>query len=217
MHLPATRIAALLSPVVLVAGSARAELPVSRALEQVVTAPAPGERSETLIEGSVEHGGYGGPRVSFGRVAGHDAVHVGGEGGWIVNHRFILGGAGYGLVTDQPAPGALSATDDLKMGYGGVLVGYTLLPQRVLHATFTALVGAGGLTTENRTSHSGSDHSDSFFVLEPAATIELNVVQHFHAGIALSYRWVRGVETDGLSNSDLSGLFGSMVLKFGKF
>jgi len=28
---------------------------------------------------------------------------------------------------------------------------------------------------------------------------------------------VRGVETDGLSNSDLSGLFGSMVLKFGKF
>ena len=25
------------------------------------------------------------------------------------------------------------------------------------------------------------------------------------------------VETDGLSNSDLSGLFGSMVLKFGKF
>jgi len=56
MHLPATRIAALLSPVVLVAGSARAELPVSRALEQVVTAPAPGERSETLIEGSVEHG-----------------------------------------------------------------------------------------------------------------------------------------------------------------
>ncbi len=45
------------------------------------------------------------------------------EGGWIVNHQSILGGAGYGLVTDQPAPGMFADTDQLTMGYGGVLLG----------------------------------------------------------------------------------------------
>jgi hypothetical protein len=47
--------------------------------------------------------------------------------------------------------------------------------------------------------------------------VEVNVATHFRFGVAVSYRWFRGVETEGITNSDLSGVFGSMVLKFGKF
>ena len=54
-------------------------------------------------------------------------------------------------------------------------------------------------------------------MLEPAATMELNVIRNVRAGLGISYRWVRGVDTDGLTNGDLSGVTGSMVLKFGKF
>jgi hypothetical protein len=184
-------------------------------LRQVETHPP--ERDQVLIEGQVEHGGYGGPRISFGRTAGHDAINVGGEAGWIINRRFIVGAAGYGLVTDQPGPGAWAATDNLTVGYGGMMLGYTLLPEKLVHPTITALVGAGGLGLREHGTHDKTDLGDAFFVLEPTATVELNVAAHFRFGVAVSYRWVRGVETAGITNSDLSGVFGSMIVKFGKF
>jgi hypothetical protein len=184
---------------------------------QISTETPERQADETLVEGKTEHGGYGGPRVAYGRIAGHDAVQVGAEGGWIVNRRFILGGAGYGLATNQPAPGTWAATDNLTFGYGGALIGYTLLPEKLVHATFTALVGAGGLGTRALGSNAATDLADSFFVFEPAATIDVNVARHFRLGVAVSYRWVSGVETTGITNSEMSGVFGSMILKFGKF
>ncbi|HUJ25903.1 MAG TPA: hypothetical protein VLW85_07795 [Myxococcales bacterium] len=198
--------------VLLSAAAARAD-----GFRQITTAAPAGEKEDVLIEGEVEHGGYGGPRVAYGRVAGHDAIDVGAEGGWIVNHHFILGGAGYGLVTSQPAPGVLATTDDLRMGYGGGMIGYTIFPQRLVHATFTVLIGAGALASQPHLGTATNDLADSFFVCEPAATMDVNVARHFRFGLAVSYRFVRGVDTSGLSNGDLSGVFGSAILKFGKF
>ena len=178
---------------------------------------APAEPEETLMSGEVTHGGYGGPRVAYGRVAGKDAVFVGGEGGWIVNHQFIIGGGGYGLATQQAAPGEFAATDDLSFGYGGFMLGYTLFSDKLFHGTLTALVGAGGIGSHRRGSGDASSLQDAIFVLEPAATFELNVARFFRTGLAVSYRWVRGVESAGIGNADLSGVMGSLVLKFGKF
>ena len=184
-------------------------------LRQIETPAEP--RQENLIEGEVSHGGYGGPRISYGRLAGYDAVDVGGEGGWILNHHFILGGAGYGLVTNQPAPGQFASSNDLTMGYGGFMIGYTILPQKLVHATFTALVGAGGIGARGHLNSGETDLGDSFFVVEPTATMDLNVAHFLRFGVAVSYRWVTGVQTNGITNADLRGVFGSMILKFGRF
>ena len=194
---------------VAVAGAARAE-----PFRQISTQA---ETDETLLSGDIVHGGYGGPRIAYGTIAGKDALFVGGEGGWIINHQFIIGGAGYGLVTQQRAPGDYGTTDDLSFGYGGFMLGYTFLSDKVVHGTFTTLVGAGGIGSHGRNDMRGSNLQDAVFVLEPTATIDLNVVKHFRTGFAVSYRWVRGVQTAGITNADLSGVTGSLVLKFGKF
>jgi len=181
------------------------------------TAAAAPERDETVLGGEIEHGGYGGPRIGYTRIAGNDAMLVGGEGGWILNHHFIIGGAGFGLVTQQPAPGALATTDDLSLGYGGLLVGYTVRPHHLVHGTFGVLVGGGGVGSHARAGGASRAGNDAFFVLEPNATMEVNLVEHVRAGLGLSLRLVRGIDTDGLSNGDLSGVTGSMIVKFGKF
>ena len=60
-------------------------------------------QEETLISGQLEYGGYGGPVVKFTTINNDWEVMVGGRGGWIINHSFVLGGGGYGLVTDVEA------------------------------------------------------------------------------------------------------------------
>src|SRR5689334_18635547 len=138
--------------------SARAEVESGRGS----AAPA---ADETLVQKDVDHGGYGGPRVGYTRLAGNDAMWIGGEGGWIIDHRFIIGGAGYGLVTQQPAGGALAATDDLTLGYGGFLLGYTVRPHELVHATVSTLIGGGGVGSRPRAGGDARGGADGFFVL----------------------------------------------------
>ena len=39
-----------------------------------------------------------GPAIRFTQIDGDFGVLVGGRGEWIINHRFVLGGGGYGLT-----------------------------------------------------------------------------------------------------------------------
>jgi hypothetical protein len=50
--------------------------------------------------GKIEHGGWGGFTLGYTRVAGKDAFLSGGRGGWLIDHHFTLGLAGYGFLTD---------------------------------------------------------------------------------------------------------------------
>ena len=68
----------------------------------------------TLFSGPIESDGYGGPLFKIGQINGETGVFVGGQGGWIINHRLVLGGKGYGLVNDIEVEGS----QDLKLGFG---------------------------------------------------------------------------------------------------
>jgi hypothetical protein len=57
----------------------------------------------TLINGEIESGGFGGPVLKVTSINGENAVMIGGRGGWIINHSLVLGGGGYGLVTEVKA------------------------------------------------------------------------------------------------------------------
>jgi hypothetical protein len=59
---------------------------------------------ETLFSGNVEHGGFGGPVVKFTQIKDEFGVLVGGRGGWIINHSFVLGAGGYGDSGAIPQP-----------------------------------------------------------------------------------------------------------------
>ncbi|KPK81198.1 MAG: hypothetical protein AMS25_07250 [Gemmatimonas sp. SM23_52] len=75
-------------------------------------------QERTLLGRGFHSGGFGGPVVKFSEVDGDFAVFVGARGGWIINHMFVLGAGGYGLVNeiDIGFPGPR----DIEFGYGGV-------------------------------------------------------------------------------------------------
>lgn len=174
---------------------------------------------ETLISNDIESGGYGGPEVKFGNINGEWEVLVGGRGGWIINHQFVLGGAGYGLTTQgETNPGSVIPylNDKFDMGYGGLLLGYISRSNRLVHVTADVLIGGGGLSPADET-FQGSFDSDAFFILEPAVNFELNISRKIRFGFGGSYRVISGIEYFDLDNEDIGGMTINLILKFGKF
>ncbi len=185
-------------------------------------------QEQTLISGPVENGGFGGPVVKFSDIDNKFAILVGGYGGWLINHSFMIGGGGYGLVNNIHASQAAQlyyGTGDnlrLQFGYGGLMLEYIGEPDKLVHYSVSTLIGAGGVGYNYLDNFYNSFQEDNgrtsaFFVLEPSAGVELNVTRFFRLNAGASYRLVRGSDLPGISDSDLSHLSGYLTFKFGKF
>jgi hypothetical protein len=201
-----------------------AALIVSAALmiSGTIFSPLQAQEIQTLFDGDVSHGGFGGPVLKIGGVAGSTGLWVGGRGGWIINldenHAISLGGGGYGLVTEHEVIDPLIEEELYAMnGYGGFILEYTNRSYSLVHFTATSLIGAGGLMLRDRSFEDVSDDPDTFFVLEPGVNVEVNVTGFFRIGAGASYRITSGINRFGFSDSDFSGFNGVITLKFGKF
>ena len=206
-------------------------LPAS-ALAQTTDEPKPFEAApqadydepdRVLLPGKVKHGGFGAPKVKLTTMIGEPALLVGGQGGWIINHGFVIGAAGYGLSTTHDAPAAYAPANTrstLQFGYGGPRLGYIFRSHDVVHLTLGVLVGGGGYTILSRNAAADDTYTHGgrgFFVLEPQAELETNVLRFLRVGFGISYRYVGTKAVPYLETADLSGPAASLVAKLGSF
>lgn len=172
-------------------------------------------QEETLFSGKLESGGFGGPVVKMTQFIDKSGILVGGRGGWIINHAFVIGGGGYGLVNE------ITASNDslLSFGYGGVELEYVHRSNKLLHFTVQTLIGGGSVEYRDKRNKDAqnNDVHDDFFIAEPGVNVILNVSKNFRIGLGGSYRYVTGVSFRGLNNSDLSGPSAVLTFKFGSF
>ena len=182
-------------------------------------------QEKTLFKGDVEMGGFGGPVVKYTTINDQGALMVGGRGGWIINHSLVIGGGGYGVVSEVDAPeGSLPEEGplDIEFGYAGFELEFILHPNSLTHFSIYTLIGGGsanyvkdvGAVTE---SDEQAGESDFVFVLEPAINAELNVTTWFRLNAGVSYRLVSGIEQERLKDRDFSGVAATLTFKFGKF
>ena len=149
------------------------------------------QNTKTLVDGKVSKSALiAFPEVKFSTVDGRFANFVGLRGGILLNDRFLIGAGGYGLtnVSSQPS-----------MGYGGLVLEYSLQPQSLVNFSVGGLVGGGGLVWK------------SFFVAEPEARLRLNVTKWFRLGFAGGYRFISGA---GCLNSILRGPVATLSVEF---
>ena len=187
------------------------------ALFIMVFAGAAFAQDETLLGDEIESGGYGAVAVKYGRILDADGIFVGGLGGWVINHNFVLGGGGYGLANRVAVDE--SSCPYLGFGYGGVLLEYIISPRKLVHGNIQCLIGGGGVSYSEEWSCGDVESwdGDAFFALEPAVNLMLNLHKNVRAGIGASYRYIAGVEFEDLSDSDLSGGTAHILVKFGVF
>jgi hypothetical protein len=195
--------------------------------------PAPDKLSNevTLFKGKVTHGGFGAPSVKVTSVDGEAAVMPGIQGGWIIGHSLVLGLAGYGLATRQEAPVGMrvaGAPSTLEMGYGGLRIGYLLMPKSIVHLGFGLLIGGGGVAALSRDElpvivggelqhERRVDNTDAFFVTEPEIEAEVNVTKFMRVAVSGSYRFVADIDSPGLTSGKVGGPAAGLALRFGAF
>ena len=174
-------------------------------------------QEETLIKGKIESGGFGGPVVKFGMINGETGVLMGGRGGWIINHTFIVGGGGYGLATNVRAktPGP-NGERYVNFGYGGLELEYVPQSNKLVHLSFMMLIGGGGVGWRDEAGGNNSA-DDAIFIVEPAVHATLNVTEVFRISAGASFRLISSVSYGATSNASLGGPSVFLTFRFGKF
>ena len=184
-------------------------------------------------DGKIDHGGWGGFSVGYSKIGGKDAFIGGGRGGWLINHRFTIGGGGYGFTSnpaqmDQPFP----TVDNYSLagGYGGLLLEPVIAPFQPVHISIPILIGGGDAAVVNEQMYYGNyeyDFYSPFFVFEAGIDIEFNVVRFFRLAFYGAYRYTSNLSVDYYSpdgvlefsvpDDALRGFSGGVTFKFGKF
>ncbi|MCG8306744.1 MAG: hypothetical protein MI975_05075 [Cytophagales bacterium] len=174
------------------------------------------DQMQTLFGFDAKITGYGSLESKFTRLNAKDAVVIGGHGGVIFNRYFYFGLGAYGLVTSNKHPGSFPEESlDLEMGYTGLMMGFNIMPKKVVHFSIPLFVGVGNLELEHKNVFI---ENSAFFLLEPGLQLELNVVRFMKIGLGGSYRLVHGSNLrNNISDDDLSYWSGNFALIFGKF
>jgi len=183
------------------------------------------EQMKTLFGGeNISHGGYGAVNLYYSQIDHKDAILIGAEGGWIINHKLTLGLAGFGFINDI----YFNNINDNKRfylagGYGGLLIAPIIMPQRPVHVSIPIIIGAGGIAyTSNNDWSRDRDKwetydSDAFFIIEPGVNIELNLISFIRLSIGGKYRITSNINLKNFDSHVLNGFSVGMSLKFGKF
>lgn len=207
----------------------------------IVILPAVAQNSaeqpiRTLLGGdsTMRYGGWGAPTATYTRILDQDAMLVGGRGGWIINHRFTLGLAGHGLVTNVSNLDydrylvengtELHTQSRLFMGYGGLLLEPVIAYRSPVHISLPIIIGAGGVgygynseLPEDFSPYTHHDDAQAFFVLEPGIELEMNVIPLVRVGLGASYRYTSDIDLPGTAKDALQGLNAGMTIKVGRF
>lgn len=182
------------------------------------------------------NGGWGGPTAAFTEVLDQPALLTGLRGGWMIDHRFTLGLAGYGLVTNAPNPSydqwlvaqgeVLHHTSQFRMGYGGLLLEPVIGYKSPVHVTLPVLIGAGGCTYQTygpRPFRDSAHHvgrfgrGEAFFVVEPGVELELSLVRMVRVAIGASYRHTTDIDLPATPADALRGMNATFTVKVGQF
>jgi hypothetical protein len=201
-----------------------------------VFANAQDNEIRTLFDGNKEIriGGYGGFEMKSSQLdKSFSGLLLGMRGGMIVNDKFLIGAAGYGLLPTKKVNYPIFGHETennlyLTGGYGGLFFEYIHLSDRMFHLTANTLIGCGGVTLtkgweKNDYFDNTLKHPSSFvFVIEPGVALDVNVTKMFRMSLGVSYRYTPNfnLQHEGkniLPSAAFNGFSVGLTFKFGSF
>ena len=201
--------------------------PIAAFAQQPVTPVPQGAQSQLIVE-RIQNSFLVAPDFKVTEVDRNFSKLAGLYGGWVNDKRLLIGAGGYWLT---------NRSNDLKMAYGGLVVGWLMRQDRRLGFGAKGLVGLGegtlGTTLDlaspllDRDRQRGLRMSapatvsgrrvrvifhDQFFVAEPEVNVSLKLAKWLRLSGGVGYRVIGSAE--GLEDR-LRGTTGNLALQFG--
>lgn len=142
----------------------------------------------------------------------------------------ISGGAGLGFIFSDFFAGAYylenMSSEGTDEGYnqsfrhGGLLAGYLLNPEKLIHFQGGLKIGYGSLVKNYPVTDNISSYSGNLFIVNPNIGAEINITPYMRFGINGGYRIVEpvGINAENIFDvKDYQGLAFEAVLKIGSF
>lgn len=171
-------------------------------------------QTETLFSKTdVRWGGFGGPIVELSYINDDPVVDVGGGGGVIISDFFI---GGYGMGSDAGTLQIEENSYDLTFGHGGLWLGYSYKPNKLIHPYVSLRFGGGELEAERL---DGQRFSESFIAFSPDIGLELNLATWFKVVASAGYRITNygGDGIPGIDDSDVDSFTAGLTFRFGAY
>lgn len=174
--------------------------------------------SSTEDKKAYDEGEFVAPSIKVTRFNEDMGMMLGIRAGWIAERNFTIDGCFYGLITEVSSPRRGS---NLGVGYSGLSVEYTILPDKPVHILINTMIGMGLVSFIRNYDEPYNPDKDELHsiitVLEPGAGLEFNVTDYFRIMLGASYRLVDGVILKNLKNDDFGGITATLALRFGRF
>ncbi len=166
------------------------------------------QKEETILgpHGLRLSGIWGGTKSQITRFGSTNSFMNGAFLGAEFGKALYVGYGNYSLNTDVRWDGI--STQDFNYQWSGPIVGYSINSWKRVHPTVTMQAGQGNVWFRE-------DQKDKILVIQPSVGVELNVFRWFHVGLDGGYRFTTDASTSGLTDSQLSGAFGQLSLRFG--
>jgi len=148
---------------------------------------------------------FGGNGVSITRVNNQFSVMTGGRGSATFNNRYTIGGGGWGMIKGVETESNTEGTYNfVKMGYGGIDLGYLFLNGEKF-ILGTKLLIAGGAVFKETVPESKSTGFKIFPVIEPTMYYQVAFSKLFRFEMGAGYRYVWGTNLPYISDQNLGG------------
>jgi hypothetical protein len=172
---------------------------------------------KTLFNGNsnIVHGGYGAFSMKYKQMDDKSTLLIGGRGGWIANHKFSVGLAGYGIVSDQFKLPESTFNSYFTGGYGGAYVEAILFSNQLINLSIPFECGGGELV---RIDNKNDNSYVSFLYAEPSVELDLNVAKGFKMSLG-TYYMLKGKigSTNTLNSNIINGFSVGVQFKWGLF
>ena len=146
-----------------------------------------------------------------------DAALMGGlKVGGLLNDRLAFGlAANTVLDTAKTESPFLEDIENTDFWYGGFYTEYVFInPDNLVYASVDLTLGGGQLNVKRT---AGGEDSSTLIAAEPGVNVMINITETFMMGLGVHYRVISGVDSKDLENSDLSGVSGTIFLRFTEY
>ena len=171
-------------------------------------------QEETLFSRGSSVGGFMGIITEVGSIDGETRTSIGGGVGLVIDNMFL---GAYGIGSADYERWLQGDDSYIDIAHGGLWLGYNYKTYKLYHLYSSVKLGWGAVGIDTDREIFRNNDIDGIFVVTPEVGIELNVAKWFRLAGTLGYRIVDGVESDGFTNSDFSGVNLGITMRFGWF